>query len=156
MSLGGTDLMKIHVVVEPEEIVEILEENLARYVETLDDIRKIHEERTERYVEAYLEWTQKELAGTLTAKEKANKPSAPKMPADLRETYDKYIKMYEVTKAKQVFLCEEYFNKFFLDDWEFIRRHVRHLSMLAMADESAYMAEETRGTAAAALTRYSP
>ena len=39
--LGDTDLMEIHAVVKPADIVVVLEKHRDRYMKTLDDVKRI-------------------------------------------------------------------------------------------------------------------
>ncbi|GAG56965.1 unnamed protein product, partial [marine sediment metagenome] len=41
--LGATDLMEIHAVVKPADILTNLEKHRDRYIETLGDVKKIYE-----------------------------------------------------------------------------------------------------------------
>ncbi|GAH25820.1 unnamed protein product, partial [marine sediment metagenome] len=68
--LGNTDLMEIHAVVTSADILKVLEKHRDRYIKTLDDVKRIYEAQTERYAEAYKEYTQKEINGELTEADK--------------------------------------------------------------------------------------
>lgn len=78
-SIGATDLMEVHAVVKPDDIITALEKNRERYIKTLDDVKRIYAAQTERYAEAYKEYTQKEINGELTEAEKKAKPKEPQM-----------------------------------------------------------------------------
>ncbi len=154
-NLGNTDLMEIHAVVSPADILVVLEEHRERYVETLDDVKEIYGARTERYAEAYKEYTQKEIDGELTETEKKAKPQEPRMPPDRTKTYDRYIALYEATQAETVYLNEQHFAEFFLDEWDFIRAHISHLRGLRAGGSAMFLAEEQTMMAANALSLYS-
>jgi len=152
--LGDTDLMEIHAVVKPDEIVVVLEKHRDRYMKTLDDVKRIYGAQAERYAEAYKEYTQKEIDGELTEAEKKAKPKEPQMPPDRRKTYERYIALYEATKADHVYLSDQYFGQFFLDEWDFIRAHVSHLRVLRAGGTGTWLSEDLSAIAADALTLY--
>ncbi len=124
------EIMEIHAVVDASKIVSVLEKNRARYMKTLGDVKNIYEAQTKRYAEAYKEYTQKEINGELTEAEKKAKPVEPHMPADRTKTYDRLIMLYKTTLADKVYLNEEHFGEFFLDEWDFIRTHISHLRLM--------------------------
>jgi len=126
----GTDLMEIHAIVHPSDIVKALEKNRARYVKTLGDVKDIYEAQTERYAKAYREYTQKEINGELTEAEKKAKPVEPRMPPDRTKQYDRLITLYKATLEVEVYLNVEHFGEFFLDEWDFIRTHISHLRLM--------------------------
>ncbi len=152
--LGDTDLMEIHAVVKPAEIVVVLKKHRDRYVKTLDDVKRIYGAQTERYAEAYREYTQKEIDGELTEAEKKAKPVEPRMPHDLTKTYDRYIALYKATQAECVYLSVQHFGEFFLDEWEFIRTHISHLRVLRAGGRGTFLNEELSAMADSALTMY--
>jgi len=152
--LGDTDLMEIHAVVKPAEIVVVLEKHRDRYMKTLDDVKRIYGAQTERYAEAYKEYTQKEIDGELTEAEKKAKPVEPRMPHDLTKTYDRYIALYKATQAECVYLSVQHFGEFFLDEWEFIRAHISHLRVLRAGGTGTWLSEDLSAVAANALTMY--
>ncbi len=154
-NIGDTDLMEIHAVVTPADILEVLEEHRERYIETLDDVKKIYGAQTERYAEAYKEYTQKEINGELTETEKRAKPQEPKMPYDKTKTYDRYIALYDATQAETVYLNKQHFCEFFLDEWDFIKAHVSHLRVLRAGGTGTFLNEELSSVAANALSLYS-
>jgi len=154
--LGDTDLMEIHAVVKPADIIKKLEKHRDRYIKTLDDVKRIYEAQTERYAEAYKEHTQKEINGELTEADKKAKPMEPRMPPDRTKTYDRYIALYKATEAECVYLSNEHFGEFFLDEWEFIRAHISHLRVLRAGGTGAFLDSDLSAMAATALTRYSP
>ena len=152
--LGDTDLMEIHAVVLPLDILAKLKKHRERYIKTLDDVKRIYGAQTERYAEAYKEYTQKEIDGELTEAEKKAKPVEPRMPPDRTKTYDRYIALYEATQASKVYLAEEHFAQFFLDEWDFIRAHISHLRVLMAGGTGTFLNEELSSVAANALTMY--
>ncbi len=153
--LGNTDLMEIHAVVLPTDILVVLEEHRERYIETLGDVKDIYGAQTERYAEAYKEYTQKEIDGDLTEADKKAKPVEPRMPPDRTKTYDRYIALYAATQAGIVYLTEQHFAEFFLDEWDFIRAHISHLRVLRAGGSAMFLAEEQTMMAANALSLYS-
>ena len=153
--LGETDLMEIHAVVTPADILVVLEEHRERYIETLGDVKKIYGAQTERYAEAYKKYTQKEIDGDLTEAEKKAKPQEPRMPPDRTKTYDRYIALYKATKADTVYLNEQHFFEFFLDEWDFIRAHISHLRTLRAGGSVAFLDADLSAIAASALSLYS-
>ena len=152
--LGDTDLMEIHAVVTPEDILKVLKEHRERYMKTLDDVKRIYGARTERYAEAYKEYTQKEIDGELTEADKKAKPVEPKMPPDRTKIYDRYIALYGATRAQNVYLTVEHFGEFFLDEWDFIRTHISHLRVLRAGGTGTWLNEDLSSVAANALTMY--
>ena len=152
--LGNTDLMEIHAVVTPDEILEMLEKHRERYIKTLDDVKRIYGAQTERYAEAYKKYTQKELDGDLTEAEKKAKPMEPHMPPDRTKTYDRYIALYKATQAECVYLSVQHFGEFFLDEWEFIRTHISHLRVLRAGGTGTFLNADLSSIAADALTMY--
>ena len=152
--LGNTDLMETHAVVKPVDIITVLEKHRDRYTLTLDDVKKIYGAQTERYAEAYKEYTQKEINGELTEAEKKAKPVEPKMPPDRTKTYDRYIALYGATRSEHVYLPEQRFAEFFLDEWDFIRTHISHLRMLRAGGTGTWLNEELSSMAASALVMY--
>ncbi|MBA7638257.1 hypothetical protein ES703_45910 [subsurface metagenome] len=154
--LGDTDLMEIHAVVTPADILAALEPHRDRYIATLGDVKKIYEAQTERYAEAYKEYTQKEINGELTETEKRAKPKEPQMPPDRTKTYDRYIALYKATRAENVYLAEQRFAEFFLDEWDFIRAHISHLRVLRAGGRGAFLDSDLSSIAASALTMYNP
>ena len=152
--IGDTDLMEIHAVVTPADILKNLEKHRDRYIKTLDDVKRIYEAQTERYAEAYKEYTQKEIDGELTEADKKAKPVEPRMPPDRTKTYDRYIALYKATQAECVYLSEQRFAEFFLDEWEFIRAHISHLRMLRAGGTGTFLNEDLSTLAASALTMY--
>ncbi len=154
-SLGDTDLMEIHAVVTPEDILVELEKHRERYVETLDDVKEIYGAQTERYAEAYKEYTQKEINGELTETEKKAKPQEPRMPPDRTKTYDRYIALYAATQAESVYLNEQHFAEFFLDEWDFIRDHISHLRSLRAGGSAMFLNTDLSAIAGNALALYS-
>ena len=152
--LGDTDLMEIHAVVTPSDIITVLEKHRDRYIKTLDDVKSIYEAQTERYAEAYKEYTQKEINGELTEADRKNKPVEPHMPADRTKTYDRYIALYKATQAECVYLNVQHFGEFFLDEWEFIRTHISHLRVLRAGGTGTWLSEDLSAVAANALTMY--
>ncbi len=154
-NLGNTDLMEIHAVVSPAGILVELELHRERYIETLGDVKKICEARTERYIEALREWKQKEIDGDLTDAEKRAKPEEPEMPRDRTKTYDKFIALYKATQVETVYLSEQHFAEFFLDEWDFIRAHIIHLRSLRAGGSAMFLNEDLSAMAADALSLYS-
>ena len=152
--LGDTDLMEIHAVVTPAEILKVLEKHRDRYIKTLDDVKRIYEAQTKRYAEAYKDYTQKEINGELTETDKKAKPLEPRMPPDRTKTYDRYIALYKATQGERVYLSEKHFGEFFLDEWDFIRTHISHLRVLRAGGTGTYLNEELSAVAANALTKY--
>jgi len=152
--IGDTDLMEIHAVVKPDDIITVLMKNRERYMKTLDDVKRIYAAQTERYAEAYKEYTQKEIDGELTEAEKKSKPQEPQMPPDRRKTYDRYIALYNATKAEHVYLSDQHFGEFFLDEWDFIRAHISHLRMLRAGGTGTWLNSDLSAVAADALTLY--
>ncbi len=152
--LGDTDLMEIHAVVTPADILEMLEKHRDRYIETLDDVKRIYKAQTERYAEAYKEYTQKEINGELTETEKRAKPQEPRMPPDRTKTYDRYIALYMATLAEKIYLNEQHFTEFFLDEWDFIRAHISHLRVLRAGGPGTFLNEELSAVAGSALAMY--
>lgn len=152
--LGNTDLMDIHAVVTPADIIKVLEKNRDRYIKTLDDVKLIYEAQTKRYAEAYKEYTQKEINGELTETEKKAKPVEPRMPPDLTKTYDRYIALYKATQAERVYLSDQHFGEFFLDEWDFIRTHISHLRVLRAGGTGTFLDEDLSAVAENALTMY--
>ena len=152
--LGDTDLMEIHAVVTPSDIITVLEKHRDRYIKTLDDVKSIYEAQTERYAEAYKEYTQKEINGELTEADRKNKPVEPHMPADRTKTYDRYIALYKATQAECIYLNVQHFGEFFLDEWEFIRTHISHLRVLRAGGTGTWLSEDLSAVAANALTMY--
>lgn len=152
--LGDTDLMEIHAVVKPADIIEVLENHRNRYIKTLDDVKRIYGAQTGRYAEAYKEYTQKEINGELTEAEKKAKPVEPRMPHDLTKTYDRFIALYKATQAECVYLSVQHFGEFFLDEWEFIVTHISHLRMLRAGGTGTWLNADLSAVAANALTMY--
>ncbi len=152
--IGDTDLMEVHAVVTPDDILAKLKPHRDRYIATLGDVKKIYEAQTERYAEAYKEYTQKEINGELTETEKRAKPKEPQMPPDRTKTYDRYIALYGATRAQNVYLAEQRFAEFFLDEWDFIRAHISHLRMLRAGGTGTWLNEDLSAMAASALTMY--
>jgi len=152
--LGNTDLMEIHAVVTPTDILKVLEKHRDRYIKTLDDVKRIYGAQTERYAEAYKEYTQKEINGELTEAEKKAKPIEPHMQPDRTKTYDRYIALYKATQAECVYLSEQHFGEFFLDEWEFIRTHISHLRVLRAGGTGTFLDSDLSAVAANALTMY--
>ena len=153
-NLGNTDLMEIHAVVTPDDILKVLEKHRDRYIKTLDDVKRIYGAQTERYAEAYKEYTQKEINGELTEAEKKAKPIEPHMQPDRTKTYDRYIALYKATQAECVYLSVQHFGEFFLDEWEFIRTHISHLRVLRAGGTGAFLDSDLSAVAADALTMY--
>lgn len=152
--IGDTDLMEIHAVVKPTDIITVLEKNRERYIKTLNDVKGIYKAQTERYAEAYKEYTQKEIDGELTETEKKAKPVEPHMPPDRSKTYDRYIALYKATKADHVYLSDQHFGEFFLDEWDFIRAHKSHLRTLRAGGPGIFMSADMSEVALSALTMY--
>jgi len=146
--------MEIHAVVTPTEILKVLEKHRDRYIKTLDDVKRIYGAQTERYAEAYKEYTQKEINGELTEAEKKAKPTEPRMPHDLTKTYDRYIALYKATQAECVYLSVQHFGEFFLDEWEFIRTHISHLRVLRAGGTASFLNSDLSAIAANALALY--
>ncbi len=153
--LGNTDLLELHAVVKPSAILYVLEEHRERYMDTLEDVKKIYGAQTERYAEAYKKYTQKEINGELTETEKKAKPQEPKMPPDRTKTYDRYIALYKATQAETVYLDEQHFFEFFLDEWDFIRAHITHLRVLRAGGTGTFLNTDLSAIAADALALYS-
>ena len=153
-NLGSTDLLELHAVVAPEVILVELEKHRERYVATLSDVKGIYGAQTERYADAYKEYTQKEIDGDLTEAEKKAKPQEPRMPPDRTKTYDRYIALYGVTRTEEVYLSEERFAQFFLDEWEFKRALISHLRVLKAGGPGTWLDADMSAIAANALTRY--
>ncbi len=153
--LGNTDLLEIHAVVTPEDILVELEKHRERYIETLGDVKEIYGAQTERYAEAYKKYTQKEIDGELTETEKKAKPQEPRMPPDRTKTYDRYIALYAATQAESVYLNEQHFAEFFLDEWDFIRAHISHLSSLSAGGSAMWLDADLSAIATSALSLYS-
>jgi len=155
-NLGDTDLLEIHAVVAPTDIIAALEKHRKRYIKTLDDVKSIYGAQTKRYAEAYKEYTQKEIDGELTDAEKKAKPVEPRMPPDRTKTYDRYIALYKATLAKNVYLSDEHFGEFFLDEWDFIRAHISHLRVMRAGGTGTFLDSDLSAVAANALTMYNP
>jgi len=154
-NLGNTDLMELHAVVTPADILVVLEEHRERYIETLGDVKDIYGAQTERYAEAYKKYTQKEIDGDLTEAEKKAKPQEPRMPPDRTKTYDRYIALYMATLAEKIYLKEQHFTEFFLDEWDFIRAHISHLRVLRAGGTGTFLNADLSAIAADALSLYS-
>ncbi len=153
--IGNTNLMELHAVVSTADILRVLEEHRERYIETLGDVKDIYGAQTERYAEAYKKYTQKEIDGELTETEKRAKPQEPRMPPDRTKTYDRYIALYKATQVESVYLTEEHFSEFFLDEWDFIRAHISHLRTLRAGGSAMFLNEDLSAIAADALSLYS-
>ena len=153
-NLGNTDLMEIHAVVSPTDILVVLVEHRERYMDTLEDVKRIYGAQTERYAEAYKKYTQKEIDGELTETEKRAKPQEPRMPPDRTKTYDRYIALYKATQAESVYLTEQHFAEFFLDEWDFIRAHIIHLRSLRAGGSAMFLNEDLSAMAADSLSLY--
>ena len=147
--------MELHAVVTPADILVVLEEHRERYIATLGDVKWIYAARTERYAEAYKKYTQKEIDGDLTEAEKKAKPQEPRMPPDRTKTYDRYIALYMATLAEKIYLKEQHFTEFFLDEWDFIRAHISHLRGLRAGGSMEFLDADMSAIAANALTQYS-
>ncbi len=146
--------MEIHAVVKPADILAKLEKHRERYIATLGDVKKIYGAQTERYAEAYKEYTQKEINGELTETEKKAKPQEPRMPPDRTKTYDRYIALYKATRTQTVYLNEQHFAEFFLDEWDFIRAHISHLRVLRAGGPGTFLNEDLIAVAGNALSMY--
>ena len=153
--LGNTNLMELHAVVSPADILVVLELHRERYMDTLEDVKRIYGAQTERYAEAYKEYTQKEIDGDLTETEKKAKPQEPRMPPDRTKTYDRYIALYMATLAEKIYLNEQHFTEFFLDEWDFIRAHISHLRVLRAGGSAMFLNTDLSAIAADALSLYS-
>jgi len=97
---------------------------------------------------------EKEIDGELTEADKKAKPVEPHMPPDRTKTYDRYIALYKATQAEKVYLSEQHFGEFFLDEWEFIRTHISHLRMMRAGGTGTWLNEDLSSVAANALTMY--
>jgi len=135
--------LEIHCVTTPHEIIDSLVAFQTRYVKTREKLKKIYERQTERYKKEYDKYVRKELDGKLTPQDVP--PVKPTLPADMNKTYDKYIKLYETTLVEALAISFDDFNRFFFDEWDFIRQWKSHIrrtraggtaAMLNMADMS--------------------
>lgn len=135
-----------------EVIVAKLEANRERYVSTLDDVKQIYRAQADRYKEEYSKWLERQLKGELT--EKDTKPVPPSMPADRTETYNDYIAFFKSTMDTEIIIVQDDFNRFLLDKWDFVQKHISHLRHLAGGD-GMYMMMAEQSIASLALDKYS-
>ncbi|GAH27952.1 unnamed protein product, partial [marine sediment metagenome] len=78
----------------------------------------------------------------------------PRMPPDRTKTYDRYIALYKATQGERVYLSEQHFGEFFLDEWDFIRTHISHLRVLRAGGTGTFLNEELSAVAGNALMMY--
>ena len=137
--------MEFSIEIGKKVLLEALNNNKTRYVDTREVLVKVYEEKSAEYQAKYTEYSQKVVDGTLTDDDR--QPSPPYIPEDRGETYDWYIAMVTAHCDDTLEIEDKMFRRLFLDKWTFITEHISALSAWASNTISA----DSTSTSAALL-----
>ncbi len=135
--------MELKTVIGKEVLLEKLRENRERYVDTRQALLEVFKKKDEEYRKARAEYSKKVYESTLTENE--DRPHPPSIPEDRTETYDMYIKMVELHCGDRLEIDDATFKSLYTDKWDFIRDHIRAMTLWADSDESLVAALTTYG-----------
>ncbi len=130
--------MGFEITVGKLRLLEQLEKNKVRYVDTREVLVTVYKEKVEEYQREYAEYSQKVVDGLIT--EDDNQPFAPNIPEDRTETYDRYMTMIECHCDETLVIDDKMFNQLYHDKWDFIRTHIGALQNWASDTDSAEVA----------------
>lgn len=135
--------MGLKTIIGKEVLLEKLRKNKERYIETRKKLMEVFKKKEREYLKARAEYGAKVYEGTLTKDDK--QPHPPSVPEDRTETYDMYIAMIESHCDKTLEIDNDDFSKLFMDKWDFIREHIRAMTVWADADASLLAAVSDYG-----------
>lgn len=126
--------MELKTIIRVEVLLEKLRENRERYVDTRTALLEVFKKKDEEYRKARAEYSAKVYEGTLTEDDK--QPHPPSIPEDRTETYDMYITMVERHCGNTIEIDDTSFRSLYWDKWDFIREHIRAMTVWADTDAS--------------------
>ncbi len=135
--------MELKTTIGKNVLLEKLRENRERYVDTRQALLEVFKKKDEEYRKARAEYTAKIYEGTSI--ENKDRPHPPSIPEDRTDTYDMYIEMVEKHCGDRLEIDNESFRSLYWDKWDFIRDHIRAMTVWADADESLVAALTTYG-----------
>ena len=121
--------MEFNVIIGKEVLLEALNKNKTRYVNTREVLVKVYEEKSAEYQVEYAKYSQKVVDGSLT--EDDEQPHPPYIPEDRGETYDQYIAMVGCHCGDTLEIGDKMFKQLYLDKWTFITEHIQALTVWA-------------------------
>ena len=119
--------MEFKTVIGKTVLLEALNKNKTRYVDTRKVLVKVYGEKVAEYQEEYAAYSQRVIDGLITEDDK--QPYPPHIPEDRGETYDWYIAMLEVHCGDTLEVEDKMFRQLYLDKWTFIREHIQALAV---------------------------
>ena len=127
-------MMELKTIIGKEVLLERLRKNRERYTETRKTLIEVYRKKDEEYLKARAEYSKKIYEGTLT--EDDEQPRSPSIPEDRTDTYDMYIEMIERHTIRTLEIDNMSFRSLYWDKWEFIREHIRAMTVWADTDAS--------------------
>lgn len=121
--------MGFEITVGKEVLLEQLNKNKARYVDTREVLVTVYKEKVEEYQKEYAEYIQKVVDGLIT--EDDDQPFAPHIPEDRTETYNRYMTMIGCHCGDTLVIDDKMFNQLYHDKWGFITEHIAALNTWA-------------------------
>lgn len=121
--------MEFKTIIGKAVLLEALNKNKTRYVDTRKVLVEVYEEKVAEYQKEYAEYSQKVIDGSLA--EDDVQPYPPQIPEDRGETYDWYIAMLENHCGDTLEIEDKMFKQLYLDKWGFIVQHIHALTMWA-------------------------
>ena len=121
--------MEFNIIIGKEVLLEALNKNKARYVDTREVLVKVYEEKVAEYQVEYAKYSQKVVDGSLTDDDEQPRP--PYVPEDRKETYDRYITMVECHCGDTLEIADRMFDQLYRDKWTFITEHIGALTLWA-------------------------
>ncbi len=141
--------MGFEITVGKEGLLEQLNKNKIRYVDTREVLVAVYKEKVEEYQKEYAEYSQRVIDSLLT--EDDNQPFPPHIPEDRTETYEQYITMVTCHCGDTLVIEDKMFNQLYHDKWAFIREHIAALNLWADDFESGTIDNTSTSTAAALM-----
>jgi len=122
----------IYTKVDKLALVSKLEENKARYVNSIDALKAAWVEKNESYKVKHDEWFKKYIAQKLEDDE--HEPQRPKKLVNRTDDYNLYIEMYNNSLEETVDLSVEDFSMLWRDNWNWMRMHTQNIRAYACSD----------------------
>ena len=142
-----------HVVINVEkcELLNKLNENRERYVNSVDALKTAWAELNTVYQKDYAEWSAKYVAETLGKDE--TKPVSPAKIQDKTDDYNLWVEMLENAVGDHIELNKENFNLLWRDNWGWMLSHTNTIRAYACSDMGSFSIS-TSALLATSVTAY--
>ena len=114
--------MELKPIIGRDVLLEKLNENRKRYVDTRKALIVVYKKKSEEYKKAYAEYDKKLVESKPTGNEM--RPYPPTLPEDRTDTYIMYVEMIDRHCNDTLEIDSGNFNKLFMDNWGFIKEHI--------------------------------